>query len=149
MRIAGLAALALSALVATSLGACAPVGSAEPSAAPLTPKQAEILDKELGGKVAGAPVNCLNGAARNFNTIRVSDDIILYRASGKLVYRNTLRGSCPGLARDNDIMVVRSYGAGTCQGDFFHLVDRASGIRGPTCVFGEFVPYRKAEGDGR
>jgi hypothetical protein len=149
MRIAGLSTIGFSALAAVGLGACAPAGSVEPGAAALTPKQAERLDKELAGKVAGEPVNCLNGAGRNFNTIRVSDDIILYRASGKLVYRNTLRGSCPGLARDDDIMVVRSYGAGTCRGDFFHLVDRASGIRGPTCVFGEFIPYRTAKGDGR
>ena len=107
------------------------------------------MDKQLGGKVAGVPVNCLNSNSRNYQTIRVSDDTLLYRASGKLVYRNTLRGSCPGLARDNDIMVVRSYGTGTCKGDFFHLVDRSSGIRGPTCVYGEFVPYRKADTGGR
>jgi hypothetical protein len=134
---------------AALLAACAPAGSAEPGAAALTPKQAEILDKQLAGKVAGEPVTCLNSNSRTYETIRVSDDILLYRASGKLVYRNTLSGSCPGLARDNDIMVVRSYGTGTCRGDFFHLVDRTSGIRGPTCVFGDFVPYRKPSVDGR
>ena len=61
--------------------------------------------------------------------------------------RNDLKGSCPGLARDSDIMVVRQFGSSTCSGAFFHLVDRSSGIRGPTCVFGEFVPYRKPAGD--
>lgn len=45
-------------------------------------------------------------------------------------------------------MVVRQFGASTCEGDFFHLVDRSSGIRGPTCVFGNFVPYRKAAANG-
>lgn len=130
------------------LAACAPAGSAEPGAAVLTPKQAEVLNKQLGDKVAGEPVTCLNSGARTYQTIKVSDDILLYRASGRLVYRNNLQGSCPGLARDNDFMVVRSYGTGTCRGDFFHLVDRSSGIRGPTCVFGEFVPYRKPEGGG-
>ena len=141
--------LIASGAAAALLAGCAPAGSAEPGAAALTPKQAEIMDKQLGGKVAGVPVNCLNSNSRNYQTIRVSDDTLLYRASGKLVYRNTLRGSCPGLARDNDIMVVRSYGTGTCKGDFFHLVDRSSGIRGPTCVYGEFVPYRKADTGGR
>jgi len=141
--------IALAAISAAVLSACAPAGSAEPHAEALTPKQAALLDKQLGGKEAGEPVNCLNSNSRNYQTIRVSDDILLYRASSKLVYRNTLRGSCPGLARDNDIMVTRSYGTGTCRGDFFHLVDRSSGIRGPTCVFGEFVPYRKPVGDGR
>lgn len=144
MKIHAAAAMAF-ALILTG---CAPAGSVEPTAAALTPKQSALLDKQLGGKIAGEPVNCLNSTARSFQTVRVSDDILLYRASGKLVYRNTLASSCPGLARDDDIMVVRSFGSGTCKGDFFHLVDRGSGIRGPTCVFGEFVPYRKAS-DGR
>ena len=141
--------LIASGALAVTLAGCAPTGSAEPGAAALTPKQAELLDKQLGGKVAGEPVSCLNSNSRSYQTIRVSDDILLYRASGKLVYRNTLRGSCPGLARDNDVMVMRSYGTGTCKGDLFHLVDRTSGIRGPTCVLGEFVPYRKADAAGR
>jgi hypothetical protein len=136
-------------LAAACLSGCAPAGSVEPTAAALNPKQAALLDKQLAGKVAGEPVHCLNSSARSYDTIRVSDDILLYRASGRLVYRNTLSGSCPGLARDHDIMVVRSYGTGTCKGDIFHLVDRSSGMRGPTCIFGEFVPYRKPAGDGR
>ncbi|WP_338424672.1 hypothetical protein [Sphingopyxis kveilinensis] len=125
---------------------CAPAGSGEPGAAALTPKQAERLDKQLAGKVPGAPLQCLPNYRSN-STIRVSDSILLYRASGNLVYRNDLKASCPGLARDSDIMVVRQFGSSTCAGDFFHLVDRSSGIRGPTCVFGEFVPYRKPAGD--
>lgn len=146
----GLISTAISAGMATILLAgCAPSASVGTEAAALTPEQAETLNKELAGKVAGEPVTCLNGNARSYSTIRVSDDILLYRASGNLVYRNTLRGSCPGLARDNDIIVVRSFGSGTCRGDLFHLVDRTSGIRGPTCAFGEFVPYRKVDGGGR
>ncbi|WP_201022958.1 hypothetical protein [Sphingopyxis sp. H115] len=125
---------------------CAPSGSAEPGAAALTPKQAERLDKQLAGKVPGEPIKCLP-SYRSTDTIRVSDSILLYRSGGNLVYRNDLKSSCPGLARDSDIMVVRQFGSSTCSGDFFHLVDRSSGIRGPTCVFGEFVPYRKPAGD--
>lgn len=125
---------------------CAPAGSGEPGAAALTPKQAERLDKQLAGKVPGEPLKCLPSYRSN-DTIRVSDSILLYRSSGNLVYRNDLKSSCPGLARESDIMVVRQFGSSTCSGDFFHLVDRSSGIRGPTCVFGEFVPYRKPAGD--
>ncbi|WP_447751918.1 hypothetical protein [Sphingopyxis fribergensis] len=128
------------------VASCAPAGSGEPGAAALTPKQAERLDKQLAGKVPGEPVKCLPNY-RSTDTIRVSDSILLYRSGGNLVYRNDLKSSCPGLARDSDIMVVRQFGSSTCSGDFFHLVDRSSGIRGPTCVFGEFVPYRKPAGD--
>ena len=112
------------------VASCAPAGSSEP----------------LAGKVPGEPMRCLPSYRTN-QTIRVSDNILLYRSGGNLVYRNDLKSSCPGLARDSDIMVVRQFGSSTCEGDFFHLVDRSSGIRGPTCVFGEFVPYRKPEGD--
>lgn len=132
-------------IAAPLLASCAPAGSAEPGAEALTPKQAERLDKQLAGKVPGPPEKCLPNF-RTTDTIRVSDSILLYRASGNLVYRNDLKSSCPGLARDSDIMVVRQFGSSACSGDFFHLVDRSSGIRGPTCVLGEFVPYRKPEG---
>ncbi|WP_293643720.1 hypothetical protein [Sphingopyxis sp. RIFCSPHIGHO2_12_FULL_65_19] len=140
-----MAAALLTAAVPLVAG-CAPAGSGEPGAAALTPKQAERLDKQLAGKVPGAPIRCLPNYHSN-DTIRVSDSILLYRSGGNLVYRNDLKGSCPGLARDSDIMVVRQFGSSTCSGDFFHLVDRSSGIRGPTCVFGDFVPYRKPAGD--
>ncbi|MDZ3833464.1 MAG: hypothetical protein U0S50_16855 [Sphingopyxis sp.] len=137
---------ALVVLVAPLVASCAPAGTAEPGAAALTPKQAERLEKHLAGKVPGKPEKCLPNYRTN-ETIRISDNILLYRASGSLIYRNDLRSSCPGLARDSDIMVIRQFGSSTCSGDFFHLVDRSSGIRGPTCVFGEFVPYRKPAGD--
>jgi hypothetical protein len=137
---------ALAMAVAPLVASCAPAGSGEPGAAALTPKQAERLDKQLAGKVPGEPVKCLP-SYRSTDTIRVSDSILLYRSGSNIVYRNDLKSSCPGLARDSDIMVVRQFGSSTCSGDFFHLVDRSSGIRGPTCVFGEFVPYRKPAGD--
>lgn len=139
-------AAALMAAASPLLASCAPTASGAAGAAALTPKQSKILEKQLADKVPGKPVRCITNT-QNFSTIRVSDDILLYRSSGRLVYRNNLRSSCPGLARDSDIMVVRQFGSQTCEGDFFHLVDRSSGMRGPTCVFGEFVPYRKPAGD--
>ena len=136
----------LAAALVPALASCAPGGTDIANPEPLNPKQAKLLDKQLGGKVAGAPVNCLSNTS-TYDTIRVSDNILLYRSGSRLVYRNDLKGSCPGLARDSDIMVVRQFGSQTCSGDFFHLVDRSSGIRGPTCVLGDFVPYRKPAGD--
>ncbi len=141
-----LRAAALMAAAAPLLANCAPTGTGAAGAAALTPKQTKMLEKQLADKVPGKPVHCITNT-QNFSTIRVSDDILLYRSSGRLVYRNDLKGSCAGLARDSDIMVVRQFGSQTCEGDFFHLVDRSSGMRGPTCVFGEFVPYRKPAGD--
>ena len=123
----------------TTAASCAPVDS---TPKPLTDKQAQLLEKQLGNKVAGKPVNCISDF-NGTNLIRVSDDILLYRVSGNLVYQNKLRSSCPGLARDNDIIVTEQFSSQKCRGDLVRLVDRVSGIQGPVCSLGEFVPYRK------
>ena len=135
---------------AASLAGCAPSGSGAPGAAALTPKQAATLDKQLAGKTPGTPVKCLPNY-RSMDSIRVSDDILLYRSGRNLVYRNTLKGSCPGLARDSDIMVVRQFGSSTCEGDFFYLVDRSSGkiVASPGFVVSDrTVAYVKAHPTG-
>jgi len=119
----------------------------ESTPTPLTEKQTQRLEKELAGKVAGTPVNCISDFNAT-NTIRISDDILLYRVSRNLVYKNNLRSSCPGLARDNDIIVSEQFGSQKCRGDFLKLVDRTSGIPGPVCSLGEFVPYRKDKNAG-
>lgn len=114
---------------------------------PLTDKQAATLTKQLDGKLAGAPVRCISDYSAT-NLVRISDDILLYRVSGNLVYRNNLRSTCPGLARDSDIIVTDQYGSQKCEGDLIRLVDRTSGIQGPVCSLGEFVPYRKDKNAG-
>lgn len=121
------------------LAAC---GEVDSTPKPLTDKQSALLSKELAGKVAGKPVNCISDFNAT-NMVRISDDILLYRVSGNLVYKNNLRSSCPGLARDNDIIVSEQFGGQKCRGDLLKLVDRTSGIPGPVCSLGEFVPYRK------
>lgn len=134
------AKLILTAGCAAALAGCA-AGQRSADADALTPDQLAILDRELGGKVAGEPVACLP-ARRADQTIRVSDNILLYRASGRLVYKNELRSSCPGLARDQDIIVSNTTGSGPCRGDIIRLVDRVSGITGSSCSLGDFTPYR-------
>ena len=130
------AAMVLPALLA---GCAGQSGAANADA--LTPDQMALLERHLGGKQAGSPVTCIPSNSAD-NVIRVSDNIVLYRVSGNLVYKNELRGGCPGLARDTDIMVTRTTGMGPCRGDIIHLVDRASGMPGGSCSYGDFVPYR-------
>ena len=125
-----------------ALAGCA-YGDADTAPAPIRDKEAKILAKELKGKVAGEPRNCIN--SRGVDAIRISDDMLLYRESGRLVYQNKLRGPCPGLTRGDDIMVTESFSGQLCRGDLIRLVDRTSGIQGPVCSLGEFVPYRKVK----
>ncbi|MGB5078601.1 MAG: DUF6491 family protein [Sphingorhabdus sp.] len=121
------------------LASCAPVDS---TPKPLTDKQAKMLNKQLAGKVAGEPVRCISDFNAN-NVIRISDDMLLYRVSGNLVYQNNLKGTCSGLASDRDIIVSEQFGSQKCNGDILRLVDRTSGMQGGFCSLGDFVPYRK------
>jgi hypothetical protein len=122
-------------------------GEVDSTPKPLTEKQSESLTKELAGKIAGKPVSCISDF-NSTNVIRISDDILLYRVSGNLVYKNNLRSACPGLARDSDVIVSEQFGSQKCRGDLLKLVDRSSGIQGPVCSLGDFVPYRKEKTGG-
>jgi Family of unknown function (DUF6491) len=119
-------------------------GDTDSAPAPIAAKEATLLAKELKGKVAGAPRNCVSNLGMS-NIIRISDDMLLLRESGRLVYQNKLRGRCPGLVRDDDIIVTETYGGQLCRGDVLRLVDRTSGIPGPVCSLGEFIPYKRDE----
>lgn len=131
------------ALLAPLLFAGCMANEAENTPAPISDKSAKVLAKEMEGKVAGEPVSCISNSGNVSNIIRISDDLVLYRVSGRLVYQNRLRSSCPGLARDNDIIVTEQFSSQQCSGDLLRLVDRVGGIPGPVCVLGEFIPYRK------
>lgn len=131
-------------IMATALAALAgcSVPAAQSTPLALDAKQAKLLDAQIAGKTPGEPVRCISQAPQT-NIIRVSDDMLLYRVSGRLVYQNRLKSPCPGLARDNDIIVTEPLGNQQCRGDLIRLVDRVGGIPGPVCALGDFVPYRK------
>ena len=132
----------LIAAAAMAAGSCTAQNVAA-TPAPISAKNAKLVDKLLKDKVAGKAVTCIS-SFRSPSTVPISDDALLYRAGRGLVYRNQLRGLCPGLADGDDILVIRTFAASHCRGDLIQLVDRDSGILGPTCVLGDFVPYRTA-----
>ncbi|QGP79438.1 hypothetical protein [Sphingobium sp. CAP-1] len=113
-------------------------GSYEPR--PLTDKQAAELDKALAGKVAGEKVSCINREPQTNLTV-ISNNVLLYRVSRKLVYRNDLIGSCSGLTH-GDTMIVRSFGSQLCRGDFTTTANLQAGITTGACALGDFTPYR-------
>ena len=137
-------AIATVALLTTPvlLAACGPATESTPE--PLTEKQAKVMDRELKGRVAGTPQNCIP-TYNSDGLVRGSDSILIYKPGG-VVYVNNLKGSCPGLGSDSAIIVTQSYGSQTCDGDLIKLVDRSSGIQGPVCSLGQFVPYKKPKG---
>ncbi|BBD99237.1 hypothetical protein SAMIE_1027380 [Sphingobium amiense] len=118
------------------LAAC--TGSYEPR--PLTDKQASELDKALAGKVPGEKMSCINREPST-NLQVISNNVVLYRVSRKLVYKNELIGSCSGLA-SGDTLILRSYTSQMCRGDFATTANLMTGMQTGACALGDFIPYR-------
>jgi hypothetical protein len=123
---------------------CAPL-TTNPAPQPLTTKQSQSLSKALEGRQAGQPTNCVSRNS-SVSFTRISDDIILYKPYGNIVYQNKLPFTCRGLGRDDDIMVFDAYGSSYCKGDTIRLVDRNNGFQGNICRLGAFVPFKKKRG---
>lgn len=123
-------------MAAMLLAGC--VGNQEPR--PLTPKQTAELDKALAGKVAGEKVSCINREPQSNLTV-ISNNVLLYKVSRKLVYKNELIGSCNGLTY-GDTMIVRSFGSQLCRGDFTSSANLMTGMITGSCALGDFTPYR-------
>lgn len=120
------------------LAACA--GSDQP--ARLTEKQAARLESALNGKVAGEPVSCVSRYPGSSLTA-ISESVLLYRVSGRLIYRNDLNGSCTGLGR-GDTLIIRPTGVGSqyCRGDIVRSADLVTRSITGGCALGSFTPYR-------
>ncbi|WP_242128345.1 hypothetical protein [Sphingobium sp. Sx8-8] len=113
-------------------------GSYEPPK--LTEKQTSELEQALAGKVAGEKMSCVNREPQA-NLTAISGNVLLYRVSRRLVYRNDLIGSCSGLAR-GDTLIIRTWGSQYCRGDMATSADLTSGIVTGNCALGDFTPYR-------
>ena len=118
------------------LGACAtPQQQAATEA-----KRDQELAKVLAGRTPGKPENCIPTGF--IDGPQVVGDSLIYRQTGKRLWRSQVRDRCPFL-RDDQIVVSILYGAQVCRNDRFRLVDRGSPIASADCTFGEFVPYDK------
>ncbi|WP_313804002.1 hypothetical protein [Sphingobium sp.] len=113
-------------------------GSYEPPR--LTEKQTSELERALAGKVAGEKTSCVNRESQASLTA-ISSSVLLYRVSGRLVYRNDLIGSCSGLSR-GDTLIIKTWGSQYCRGDMATSADLTTGMVTGNCALGDFTPYR-------
>lgn len=95
---------------------------------------------ELAGATAGAPRRCL--VLNQFDSLRVSenDPHTLVYGSGRTIWANQL-GQCR--FGHDDVLVLEPTGSQLCGGDIVRSFDRNSRIPGPSCVLGDFVPYKR------
>lgn len=123
-------------------GAVALICGTASAAMPVGQTRAEReLSRELAGRTAGEPTDCIDASAVEGPQI-IDNKTILYRQSGKTVWRNDLDGACPGLAPMNT-MVIELHGSQICRHDRFRVLEPGSTIPGAVCMMGKFTPYRK------
>lgn len=107
-------------------------------------KASSKLAKALQGRTAGQPVSCISNLRGQARMEIVDDSTILFREAGT-VYVQKPAGGCNGLGSGSYTLVTRLAGSNQlCRGQIGDLVDRVSGFTYGSCVFGDFVPYKKA-----
>ncbi len=100
-------------------------------------------DDPLAGRIAGPPVACIDLTRVQGPTI-LDDKTILYRQSGKRVWRAVPIGSCEAL-RPPATIIVDVYGGQLCRNDRFRLLSYGMTIPSSYCRFGNFTPYDKPD----
>lgn len=105
-------------------------------------KAQKRLAEALDGRVAGKTVDCVATSRVNGPDI-IDNKTILYRESGRRIWRNDLPSACPFL-RPNQILVLELYGSNMCKNDMFSVIERG-GVAIPIgkCRLGQFTPYEK------
>ena len=119
-------------LVLAGCAAPAPQGSS---------RDQEALGRELAGREAGAPENCVP-ADSGASGLTVVDSRTLTYERGRTLWVNRLEAECPGL-RPLDTLVLEVQGSQYCRSDRFRTISAGSTIPGPTCLLGSFTPYRR------
>ena len=128
-------------LIAT--GAIALLGTASAQQIPRSAKAQQELAKALAGRVAGAPVDCINDFRSQVRMTVIDDHTLLFRNHG-VVYVQSPPGGCANISNKTNALTTRRRSTNQlCAGDISQVVQPSSGIFRGSCAFGPFVPYRK------
>ena len=111
------------------------------SCAPPPPAGQQGPAVELVGRVAGPPQHCVSISSSQNLRISDSDSHLRLYGNGPTIWANPLGPDCS--FRGDDIPVTEPTGSSYCRGDIVRSIDRISHIPGRTCVFGDFIPYRR------
>ena len=123
-------------LAAIVLASCA----AHPETGPT--RDQDALARELAGMRAGEARSCIPTQGRQGLTI--VDQRTLTLRSGRTLWVNRLEAPCPGL-RPLDTLIVELHGSQYCRNDRIRGLEPGSSIPGPSCLLGDWRPYREAD----
>lgn len=99
------------------------------------------LAKALDGRVAGAPVSCIDQRSIRSSEI-IDGSAIVYRMDNGKLFLNTPRSGARSLDRDQ-ILVTDTHSSQLCSIDVVRLYDRAANFQTGFVGLGKFVPYTK------
>jgi hypothetical protein len=101
----------------------------------------DAVTKALAGRVPGQAEDCITLSSNQGPQI-VDAQTILYRQSGKRVWRTGPIGACPSL-RPLETLVVEVWGGQLCRNDRFRVITPGLSIPSGYCRFDRFTPYDK------
>ena len=128
-------------LIAGCLGLLAGTGAAV--AGPSDNSQGEAkLAKALEGRVAGAPVDCIQ--LRDIRSSRIIDGTAILYDTGTTLYLNRPDSGASWLD-DNDVLVADTHSSQLCSIDVVRLFDNASHTPDGSVGLGKFIPYTKSK----
>ena len=99
------------------------------------------LAREIEGRVAGEPVDCIQ--LRNIRSSRIIDKTAIVYDAGGTIYVNRPRGGRESLDQW-DVLVTKTHDSQLCSIDTVQLYDSSSRMLSGIVFLGEFVPYRRA-----
>ncbi|UVO50540.1 hypothetical protein M0208_08420 [Sphingomonas sp. SUN019] len=100
----------------------------------------------LEGRTPGPAKRCVPVTQNRSLTI-TADRVILYRESGRRIWRTEPIGACTRM-RPMDTLVIEVFGGSICRGDRFRVVTPGLSIPSAPCRFGNFVPYDRTKVSG-
>ena len=107
---------------------------------PLSPSGSTVAE-EIAGRAAGPPQSCISSSPQE--GLRVLDAATLAYGHGRTIYVNNLGAACPGLEPTGTLIVEPGLGGQYCRGDHVRGREMGAIISGPTCILGDWVPYRR------
>ena len=104
------------------------------------PDREAQLARELEGRVAGEPVDCID--THRVQSSRIIEDTAIIYDAGSTIYVNRPRNGAEALNRW-DAMLTRLPSTRLCSIDTVQMIDTSTRMQTGIVFLGEFVPYRR------
>jgi hypothetical protein len=107
------------------------------SCAPAPQSSGPVVIPQIAGRVAGPPQSCV--PIQPSTSMHLENRNAFVYNLGSVVWVSST--NCP--ASFDDLPVFHPTGSSHCRGDIVQMVDRSTHMPGPSCILGDFVPYRR------